>query len=129
MVLVEQVEAERRALCDGSAALLEGASYMEIAREWNDAGLRTAWGKRWVSAGVRDVLVRGSNAGLIEHDGVEVGTLGGDPIVARGVFDRVWALVLGRRRGRAYGDRYIGTGFVIGNAAPVARDLPVRRGQ
>jgi site-specific DNA recombinase len=108
----EQVEAERQALRDGSAALLEGASYMEIAREWNEAGLRTAWGRTWVSAGVRDVLIRGCNAGILEHHGVEVGALAGEPIVDRDVFDRVRALVLGRRRGRAYGERYVGTGFL-----------------
>lgn len=112
VVSAGRVEAERQALRDGSAALLEGASYMEIARDWNEQGLRTAWGKTWVSAGVRDVLVRGSNAGLIEHHGVEVGRLAGEPIVDREVFDRVRAMVVGRRRGRSYGDRYIGTGFL-----------------
>ncbi len=112
VVPAEQVAAERQALRDGSAALLSGATYMDIAREWNEAGLRTAWGKTWVSAAVRDVLVRGANAGLIEHEGVEVGTLAGEPIVDRDVFDRVRALVLGRRRGRIYGERYIGTGFL-----------------
>jgi site-specific DNA recombinase len=45
VVPAEQVEAERQALRDGSVALVQGASYMEIAREWNEAGLRTAWGK------------------------------------------------------------------------------------
>jgi site-specific DNA recombinase len=65
-----------------------------------------------VSAAVRDVLVRGCNAGILESGGVEVGRLAGEPIVDREVFDRVRALVLGRRRGRAYGDRYVGTGFL-----------------
>jgi site-specific DNA recombinase len=65
-----------------------------------------------VSAAVRDVLVRGVNAGILEHRGVKVGRPAGEPIVDREVFDRVRALVLGRRRGRAYGDRYIGTGFL-----------------
>ena len=77
VVPAEQVAAERQALRDGSDALLSRVStYMDIAREWNDAGLRTAWGKTWVSAAVRDVLVRGANAGLIEHEGVEVGDAG-----------------------------------------------------
>jgi hypothetical protein len=112
VVPAEQVEAERQALRDGSDALVQGASYMQIAREWNEAGLRTVWGKTWVSAAVRDVLVRGANAGILEYHGVEVGRLAGEPIVERDVFDRIRALVMGRRRGRAYGDRYIGTGFL-----------------
>lgn len=112
MVSAEQVERERQALRDGTAALLNGANYMEVAREWNAAGLRTARGRTWVSAAVRDVLVRPINAGLIEHDGAVVGRMQNEPIVDPDEFDRVRALVLGRRRGRPYSSRYVGTGFL-----------------
>jgi DNA invertase Pin-like site-specific DNA recombinase len=46
-----------------------------IAREWNDAGLRTplngsrGGGNVWDNKAVRKVLLRAGNAGLIEHDG------------------------------------------------------------
>ncbi|WP_165777697.1 hypothetical protein [Amycolatopsis antarctica] len=86
VVSAELVASERQALRDGSSALVLGVSYAQIGREWNAAGLRTVWGRTWVAIGVRDVLIRGINAGLIEH---EEWRSGGCP-ATRSLIRRCW---------------------------------------
>jgi DNA invertase Pin-like site-specific DNA recombinase len=100
------VVAERAALRQATAAVLAGVSYAAVAREWNTAGLRTAGGKVWTPVSVRAVLSRPCNAGLVEHEGVMVGQMPGEPIVAWADFERLRAVVSGRRRGRPPGERY-----------------------
>jgi len=63
------VERERRALVDATDAVLSGISEAVIAREWNDAGLCTAEGRKWVRLTVKSVLSRPTNAGLVESEG------------------------------------------------------------
>ena len=111
-VPAEVVVAERAAIRDATAAVLAGASYARVAGEWNAAGLRTAGGKVWIPVLVRDVLSRARNAGLVEHDGVVVGQMPGEPIVARGEFERLRAMLSGRRRGRPPGERYTASGVL-----------------
>ena len=72
-----------------TVAVLAGESYARVAAQWNAAGLRTAGGKVWVPVLVRAVLVRARNAGLVEHDGVVVGQMLGEPIVERADFERL----------------------------------------
>ncbi|MGH3571320.1 MAG: recombinase family protein [Pseudonocardiaceae bacterium] len=104
--------AERAAIRDATAAVLAGASYASVAGEWNGAGLRTAGGRVWTPVLVREVLSRPRNAGLVEHDGVVVGQMPGDPIVDRSDFERLRAVVSGRRRGRPPGERYTASGVL-----------------
>lgn len=62
MVIVEH---EAEAIRSACAALLAGASLRSIARTWNDAGLRSATGNRWVPHTVRDVLLNPRIAALV----------------------------------------------------------------
>lgn len=111
-VPAEVVAAERAAIRDATAAVLAGVSYAAIAAQWNAAGLRTAGGKAWIPVLVRAVLMRPRNAGLVEHDGVIEGQMPGEPIVARADFERLRAVLSGRRRGRPPGERYTASGVL-----------------
>jgi site-specific DNA recombinase len=108
----ELLRRERAALRDGTRAVLAGVTLSEVASEWNSAGLRTVTGKLWNSILVRAVLARPRNAGLIEHEGELVGRMPGEPIVEVGDFERFRALLAGRRRGRAPGAVYVGSGIL-----------------
>ncbi|MGH3754268.1 MAG: recombinase family protein [Pseudonocardiaceae bacterium] len=111
-VPAEVVVAERVAIQKATAAVLAGASYASVAAEWNAAGLRTAGGKVWIPVLVRAVLLRPRNAGLVEHDGVVEGQMPGEPIVDRADFERLRAVLSGRRRGRPPGERYTASGVL-----------------
>ncbi|MGH3571380.1 MAG: recombinase family protein [Pseudonocardiaceae bacterium] len=104
--------AEQAAIRDATGAVLAGASFTSVAGEWNAVGLRTAGAKVWTPVLVREVLSRPRNAGLVEHEGVVVGQMPGDPIVDCGDFERLRALVSGRRRGRPPGERYTASGVL-----------------
>lgn len=61
--------AEARALRKAAKALLAGESLHEIARQWNEQGMLTSTGTRWMATTVRQVLTRPRNAGLREYHG------------------------------------------------------------
>jgi DNA invertase Pin-like site-specific DNA recombinase len=64
-------EADR--LRSAAEHLLAGGSLMSVTRRWNDEGFTTARGARWTVTGLRKVLTRARNAGLVEQAGVVVG--------------------------------------------------------
>jgi len=66
-------ELEASAIRSAAAAVLAGASLRGIAKEWNAQGIATATGRQWDMTGVRRVLLRPRNAGLMEHKGQIVG--------------------------------------------------------
>ncbi len=111
-VSAEVVARERVAIEAGTRAVLAGVSFTALAEGWNEAGLCTASGGRWTPVQVRQVLARPRNAGLVEHEGQVVGRMPGEPIVERGEFERLRALVAGRRRGRPPGERYTASGVL-----------------
>lgn len=111
-VPAELVARERVAIAEGTQAALAGVAFATIAQEWNEAGLRTAGGGLWTAVQVRQVLTRPRNAGLVEHAGQIVGRMPGEPIVDPATFERLRALVAGRRRGRPAGERYTGSGVL-----------------
>jgi site-specific DNA recombinase len=112
MVSAELVARERAAIRAAADALLAGVSAAQIVREWNAEGLRTATGLEWTTRGLRELMLRPANGGLIEYDGQLVARMDGEPIVDPRVFERVRALYAGRRRGRTVGERYVGTGIL-----------------
>ncbi|HEX3783287.1 MAG TPA: recombinase family protein [Pseudonocardiaceae bacterium] len=115
MVPEAQVAAERQAIADGCRGLLAEQSLADIARKWNADGLVTPRGNRWAFDTVRRTLARPINAGLIEHDGVIVGRVEGDPIVNEDLFSQVQAFLAGRRQGRVAGQtgrKYVGSGIL-----------------
>jgi site-specific DNA recombinase len=112
-VPAELVEREREALRQGTDDVLaEVVGQGTIAARWNAEGLLTAAGREWVAVTVRAVLLRPTNAGLVEHDGALVAQMPGEPIVDPDKFARLRSLFASRRRGRAVGQRYVGTGIM-----------------
>ena len=111
-VSAELIAAEQQALRDGTADVLAGLSSRVAADRWNEDGIRTATGGLWTPSTARAVLLRPINAGRIVHDGVQVGTMPGEPIVDPGEFDRLEALFSSRRRGRRPGAVYAGSGVL-----------------
>jgi hypothetical protein len=75
------VRAEARAVRDGYAAYLSGASILSIAQEWNRRGLSTTKGNPWDGSTVRHVLRSPRYAGLRSHNGIIVGKGAWKPIV------------------------------------------------
>lgn len=107
------VAAERGAIADAAETLLAGVqSLEEVAKDWNARGLTTATGLLWVGNGVRDVMLRASNAGLIEHYGNIVGPSTEDPIIDVSTWERLRAKFAARRRGRVPSMSYVGTGIL-----------------
>ncbi|MFV9456233.1 recombinase family protein [Rhodococcus sp. NM-2] len=69
---LEPVEAD--ALRDAADRMLRGVSLMSITRQWMDAGIKTARGRdTWTVTGLRKVLTRARNAGLVEQGGKIIG--------------------------------------------------------
>ncbi|OZF44281.1 recombinase family protein [Rhodococcus sp. 14-2470-1a] len=65
---------EAAAIREAATRLLAGVSLSQIAREWNEAGLRTAFfGKEFTSRDVKKVVLRPRNAGHVLHEGQRVG--------------------------------------------------------
>jgi DNA invertase Pin-like site-specific DNA recombinase len=108
-----QVTAERAAILWGSQAVADGATLAAVAREWTARGLVSADGKAFTPTGVRGVLLRASNAALIEHDGVVVGRVRDvEPIVDEQLFGAVRAVFAARKRGRPVGERHVLAGVM-----------------
>jgi len=108
------VEAERAAILDASKRVAAKTELAKIAAEWNTAGLRTATGIEWEAITVRQVLMRGRNAGHLEHDGKVIGrVVGEEPIVDDELFARVQAVFASRRRGRPPTARYLCSGLIF----------------
>ncbi|MFC5289912.1 recombinase family protein [Actinokineospora guangxiensis] len=103
---------ERAAIKDAIRGHLAGISLGEYARRWNEAGLRTSTGQRFIATTVKTTLLRPELAGIIEHDGVVVGRVRGKPLIAPEVFERFRALVTSRKSGPPVGLRYLGSGLL-----------------
>lgn len=112
VVPAERVTAERAALRQGVVDHLSGVSCRALALRWNAGGLRTAQDRQWTAVAVRNLLVRPINAGLIEHEGVTVGKIPGEPILDQATFDKLLALRASRRPGRSPSESYVGTGIL-----------------
>ena len=129
------VPREAGAIRDAYAKLLNGITLSEIARTWNEAGLRTPLqkatrggkdqgGQPWDAKGVRRVLLRGLNAGLVEYrprDGdkrgapVVAGEAQWDPIVPADTWKAAKSLLEdpGRRSGPGPKPQHLLTGVLV----------------
>lgn len=101
---------------DAAHAVLAGASMRSIAAGWEARGIKTSTGSEWTGVGLRDVLLRPRNAGLIVHRGEE----GGPALWPAPLDEATWRSVaailkdparrkvpLGRRR------EFLGTGIYL----------------
>jgi DNA invertase Pin-like site-specific DNA recombinase len=118
-----QVPAEAEAIRKACADVLAGVGPHPIAKQWNGAGLLTTAGKPWNNVNVRLMLIRGLNAGLIEHGGGKsaqaqrdvVGTGNWEPIVGEDTWRAVRAVLTdpGRRTGPGPKHRHLLTGVLV----------------
>ncbi len=139
MVPAVLVERERAALRSGTDDLLTGVGLGTVADKWNAAGLPTAAGRGWIAVTVKAVLLRPTNAGLVEHEGTLVARMPGDPIVDPEKYERLRAMFAARRRGRVHSDKHIGSGIVrcglcgtklsVSTTKETYRDSDEQRGQ
>ena len=109
-------EDEAQAIRDGYAALLEGVALAEIARAWNEAGLRPGQDKRdgspssWRHDNVRAVLLNPRNRGAVRRRGEIVNESAEWPaLVDADTFRAVEAILRdpARRQGRPQAKRLL----------------------
>jgi DNA invertase Pin-like site-specific DNA recombinase len=105
-------ESEAAILRDLVVRLLAGESQDAMIVDLNERGVTTSYGKPWTRAGLRQVLTRPRNAGLVEYQGAIVSRLPGEPIIDQDTYDRVCALYASRRPGRPISDVYLCSGTV-----------------
>lgn len=105
-------ESEARVLRDLVDRLLAGESQESMIRDLNRRGITTSKGRSWTQAGLRLVLARPRNAGLVAHRGEIVGRMGGTPIVSEETWQRVVAVYASRRRGRPPSEAYLCSGLI-----------------
>jgi DNA invertase Pin-like site-specific DNA recombinase len=82
----------------GASRVVSGTSVTTLAREWNEAGVRTTTGGKWAQTTLRRVLTSPRTAGLLETRGSIVGDAPWPAIVDRKTWEQLRS-VLERRRG------------------------------
>ena len=83
---------------DATNRIVAGESVTKLAREWNEAGVRTTADGKWAQTTLRRVIASPRVAGLLEHKGAVVGDAPWAAIIDRKSWEQVRA-VLERRRG------------------------------
>lgn len=104
---------EAPVLREMSERVLAGDSQDGLIADLNRRGILTAHSKTWTRTGVRDVLCRARNAGLVEHLGQVVAKLPGEPVVDVETWERVRAMYAARRTGRPPSDTYLSSGIAL----------------
>lgn len=106
------VDAEAAIVREMSDRALAGESLRSLVRELNARGVPTSTGATWKGPSLRDVLVRYRNAGLIEHQGRELGDAAWPAIVDVDVWRAVRALLTdpARRTSTSATERFLGAG-------------------
>jgi site-specific DNA recombinase len=106
-------EEEAALLRDWTARFLDGESQDALIAEANERGILTSYGKAWTRAGLRQLLTRHRNAGLVVHRGAVVGRLPGEPIISEDESERVHAVYAARRNGRPPSTLYLCSGIAL----------------
>ncbi|OZC98924.1 recombinase [Rhodococcus sp. 06-221-2] len=108
--------AEAGAIRDAAPRLLAGVSLSQIAREWNEAGLRTSFGGNpFDSREVKKVMLRPRNAGHVLHEGKRVGLGAWETIIDPDTLAALESLLMDPSRGHSAGRerRYQGSGVYL----------------
>ena len=133
---ITQRPAEVAILREAAARFLAGESQDSIVDDFTARGITTSQGKPWRRSGLREVLLRERNRGNLEHRGVIVAQLPGEPVIDSGTFDRIAAKYAARRPGRPYTRTYLCSGAAVCAACrrplstrPVPRRRPYPDGQ
>jgi len=113
---METVQEEADAIRAAAEAVLTGVSLSQVARQWNEQGLKTSYGRReFTSKEVRKVLLRPRNAGIVLHEGKRIGTGKWATILDPDTFAAVEALLRdpARRPSSGFERKYQGTGIYV----------------
>ncbi|MGP6172062.1 recombinase family protein [Microbacterium sp. A204] len=93
---VEIVEAEAEIIREGYSRYVAGASYYEIANDWNDRGVPTFTGP-WSMERVRQMFRNPRYAGIVEHKGTRFDV---EPQWTPIIDERTWSDYISTRDGR-----------------------------
>jgi DNA invertase Pin-like site-specific DNA recombinase len=103
---------EARLVRDAYSHFLAGTQLRAIARQWNEAGVRTPRGNTWSGSRVRELLLLARNAGLRELRGQVVGTGTWPPIVGEETWRAAHAKITAKRGTGPYaGRKYLLSGI------------------
>jgi len=91
--------------------VLHGDTQDALTAHMNARGVLTSQGKPWRVTGLREMMLRERNRGNIEHCGVIVARLPGDPILDDATFGRLAAKYAARRPGRPWTRTYLCSGL------------------
>lgn len=106
------VEGEAELIREAARRLLTGETVGTIVRDWQDRGVTTPRGNRWLATSFRNMLRSPRLAGLRVHQGEAIGPAAWEPIMERATWERVCAIFADRtgRRRLGRGRRYLLTG-------------------
>jgi DNA invertase Pin-like site-specific DNA recombinase len=110
---------------------LDGVPMAHCADELNAAGMTTARGHAWSGTVLARVLMGKRYGGHVEHHGVIVGRIKGDPVLDADTFDALQAKLLSRKRGRRPTNLFVLTNILecqCGHPMNGARSGHVRAG-
>jgi len=127
---ITQRPAEVAILREVAARILRGESQDVIAADLNARGITTTQGKPWQQQRLRELLLRERNRGNLEHCGVIVAQLPGEPVIDNDTFDRIAAKYAARRTGRPYTRTYAASGTAVCGTCHLpltGRPVPRRR--
>ena len=106
--------AEAAIVADASDRVLAGESLHSVARDLNARGVVTSTGGAWKPTELRGMLLRARNAGIVEHNGHEVGPAEWEPIVDSAVWRNLRRLLTAEgRRPRSLDHRWLGSGLYL----------------
>jgi DNA invertase Pin-like site-specific DNA recombinase len=127
--LITVREDEAAVLRDLTARFLAGETQDALIADLNTRGITTSYGKPWTRAGLKKVLTRQRNCGLIIYTDPKsgtssvVGSLPGEPIITEEDFDAVIAMYTSRRRGRPSSWHYLCAGVATCGVEGCGRTL------
>lgn len=93
-------EDEAEILREWTTRTLAGETQADLTADAAARGILTTEGIPFTRQTLRKVLTRPRNAGIVEHNGEEVGTVEGDPIIPVEQFRELQRMFSARRRGR-----------------------------
>ena len=107
----EQRPAEAAVLREVAGRMLAGEKVAHIAADLNSRGLTTSRGGQWNARNLTRMMARPRNGGHVEHNGRNVGTIPGEPVLDAETYEALHAQITARRRGRRPTGRYLLTGL------------------